>query len=164
LLRCSNCFLIVSPLFLLCRLGAGFIPRAFFLPGIHRQQNQSFTLTCPHLAASHPLNPSALALAITPTPAYSPDTPQAGTHRHAAHNMPCENVRINHAAVRYCCITKKAGLARSKPGQPYPTIRGGVAGTAPPDIRPARPVKVPCRLAGRQTQCDNPVLRLRALP
>ncbi|MFD2448182.1 hypothetical protein ACFSQE_06890 [Vogesella fluminis] len=31
-LGCSNCFLIVSPLFLLCRLGAGVKPRAIFLP------------------------------------------------------------------------------------------------------------------------------------
>ena len=29
-LRCSNCFLIVSPLFLLCRLKRGLISRAFF--------------------------------------------------------------------------------------------------------------------------------------
>ncbi|MDC7707992.1 hypothetical protein [Vogesella indigofera] len=40
-LGCSNCFLIVSPLFLLCRLGAGVKPRAIFLPVFLPQQNQT---------------------------------------------------------------------------------------------------------------------------
>lgn len=47
-LRCSNCFLIVSPLFLLCRLGAGIKPRAFFLPAVQQP------IHIKHLANSTP--------------------------------------------------------------------------------------------------------------
>ncbi|WP_174874149.1 hypothetical protein [Vogesella oryzae] len=61
LLRCSNCFLIVSPLFLLCRLGAGIKPRAFFLPVVRKSAISSTYLpvTAPAQAAQPALLPAS---------------------------------------------------------------------------------------------------------